>query len=110
VHGLVLRVDETLASETDHPTRWAQIANIGIGFDAPGTADSALRLLTRNLGRPFCSFAGDEARRAAWYYWPGQGHRGILLTIPLRPYEHPYLVFGAQEPDPRQSAGACGAF
>ena len=108
VHGLVLRVDEALASETDHPTRWAQIANIGIGFDTRATADSARQLLARHLGSPFCSFAGDEARRAAWYYWPGADHRGVLLTLPLREYEHPYLVFGAPEPDPRQaSQGTC---
>jgi hypothetical protein len=100
VHGLVLWVDETLSSSTDHPTRWAQIAKIGIGFFTRAGADSARRLVTRHLGAPFCHLVGTQNLPIASFFWPESGTKGVLLEVPLQRFEPPYMVFGAQGPDP----------
>jgi hypothetical protein len=99
VHGLVLRVDEALPTISDRPSSRARIVNIGIGFDTPAQADSARALLLRHLGAPVCYFVGDAAGRARWYFWPDQGPDGVLLAIPLNPFRHPYVVFGATTPE-----------
>lgn len=110
VHGLVLQVDEALRSESERPTRWANVERIGIGFVTHAAADSARQLLMRHLGSPVCYFVGDEARRVEWYYWPEQADKGILLTLPLLPYQPAYVVFGAPAPDPKHTmASACDA-
>jgi len=100
IHGLVLWVDETLGSETDHPTRWARIAKIGIGFFTRAGADSARQLVTRHLGTPFCNLLGSPNLPLASYFWPVQGTEGVLLEVPIQRLEPPYMVFGARGPDP----------
>ena len=110
VHGVVLRVDETLNSESHQPSRWARIANIGIGFDSRAGANAAKQLVTRHLGPPLCYIASDEQRRAALYFWPNQMPDGVLLTVPVKPYQPPFMVFGATEPRMNRSAlGECDA-
>lgn len=103
VHGLVLWVDEALASGTDRPTRWAQIARIGIGFFTPAGADSAKELVTRHLGRPFCFVTGTPDRPVQSYFWPDRGPQGVLLEVPQPWHEPPFMVFGFQGPDPTQA-------
>lgn len=105
VHGLVLRVDEALHSVSERPSSQARIATVGIGFDTQAQADSAKALLMRHLGPAVCYFVGNETRRAAWYFWPDQGHQGVLLTIPLAPNQHPYILFGATTP--KATPGPC---
>jgi len=100
IHGLVLWVDETLASETDRPTRWAQVARIGIGFFTQAAADSAAQLVTRHLGRPFCYLGGTPDRPVESYFWPDRGPKGILLEVPPQWREPPFMLFGFQGPDP----------
>lgn len=104
VHGLILWVDEVLASGTDRPTRWARIARIGIGFSTQAGADSARQLATRHLGRPFCFLTGTPDRPLETYFWPDRGPQGVLLEVPLRWYEPPFMVFGIQGPDPSRAA------
>lgn len=103
IHGLVLWVDETLASETDRPTRWAQIARIGIGFFTQAGADSAAQLVTRHLGRPFCYLGGTPNRPVESYFWPNRGPKGILLEVPQQRHDPPFMLFGFPGPDPTRA-------
>src|SRR6266540_1971499 len=97
VRGVVLRVNESLNSESHRPSRWARIAEVGIAFVTRAGADSAKNFLSRQLGVPLtlCYVAGDEQRRVALYFWPDRALEGVLLTVPLQPDEPPFLTFGA---------------
>ena len=79
-----------------------------MGFDTWAAGDSARLLLTRHLGTPACYFTGPETRRLALYYWPDQGPEGVMLTLPLNNFDYPFVVFGADQPDPSKSSpSAC---
>jgi hypothetical protein len=104
VHGLLLQLDEALRSGDARPSRRARIRSIAMGFSTRAEADSARQLLTRHLGTPVCYFTGPESRRLALYFWPGQGPEGVMLTVPLNQVDYPFVVFGADQPDPGTSA------
>jgi hypothetical protein len=105
IHGLLLQIDEAPRSD-ERPTRWARIRSIAMGFDTRAAADSARQLLARHLGPPVCYFSGNETRRLALYFWPDRGPEGVMLTVPLNPYEYPFVVFGAK-PDVESASRDC---
>ena len=111
VSSLAIVVNQTLYSETDRPSRWARIAYVGLGFRRRQATESARQLLVRRLGapEPYCYTRGDEVEFQL-YFWPDEGSRGVLLSIPTDSTHESRMTFETQRPGAERSLpGLCDA-
>jgi hypothetical protein len=112
---LHIRVDETLANESQRPSRGARIRSAMLSTAEPQVARRVEADLRARLGNPteWC-FQAEPDQSYRFLYWERTPHSGVMLSIPRgswgytrampdgvqRIQAHARLTFGTEPPDP----------